>query len=137
MSELQHGIKARLANNSVYHLKQIRIIMTRELLTEVLEFFHVGDKGARCLCVVGALRDNMAVRMDGTCAAYIGAEIVLADAIDTDDKGLILDGTSRKQSFPGEHTLLRPIGHTNHDVVRLCIGITSPDGESEVIANEQ
>ena len=74
-------------------LVNVRVTQYGELLSELVEFLHVGLKGADLFLAGSALRQIVTVRVDGTCAALVGAHLVLADAVDANDKSLIFNGS--------------------------------------------
>ena len=80
-------------NSFLSLLVNVRVAQYWEFLSELVEFLHVGLKGADPFLADRALRQIVTVRVDGTCAVLVGAHLVLADAVDANHKSLIFNGS--------------------------------------------
>ena len=62
---------------------------------------------------------------------------IIANTITADEKSLILHGPCTRQDLPGILTTLRPVGYGDDGIVREFIGITAPDGKTEIVTSQQ
>ena len=73
---------------------------------------------------------------DGTLATVMGI-LVVANTVAADEISLIFHGTGSGKNLPGVLTTLGPVGYGDDGIVLESVGITAPDGETQVVAGQK
>ena len=122
------------------YMKPIGIFPKGKAFPDRVQFFFLQRKRKHLLLPNSVIKDLAHGVDDHRVAAVLNVVAVIADAVDADNKGLVFDGPGLQQGLPGKGAPLGPVGDVDDQIVfrqSILAGLAAPDGEPEVIADQQ